>query len=92
MTYHLKAFRFLRSEVLHLVSLQPVFLWCTPVRGGLSIGKPGTPLYVRKMKQWAKLVRPTIVKVPKHVLRNIYNGIPKKTHRIIAACGGAISG
>ena len=56
------------------------------------MGKKGTPAYKRKMGEWAKLVRPTIVKVPKAVLHGIYRGIPKKTARIIGANGGAISG
>ena len=42
------------------------------------------------MRQWANLVRPTIVKVPKHVLHGIYLGLPRRRDRIIAANGGAI--
>lgn len=42
------------------------------------------------MRQWANLVRPTIVKVPKSVLHGIYQGIPRRRDRIIAANGGAI--
>ena len=60
------------------------------VCGGLSL-KRGTPQYQRKMAQWAKVVRPTIVKVPKSVLHGIYRGISRRTDRIIACNGGAIS-
>ena len=92
--HHSKAFCFLCSDVLHLVIrvAPPWILWCALVRGGLSLGKKGSPLYKRKMAQWAKLVRPTITRVPKSVLQGIYKGIPRKTMRIIAANGGAISG
>ena len=43
------------------------------------------------MSEWAKLVRPTIVKVLKSVLQGISRGIPRKTDRTTMANGGAIS-